>query len=93
MVRQPLRDALTVLIRSYSSWYRIECVKKMHDYCLPVECQLPIRFVDPAKTSERTFIEMELFSDIKNFTATSILQGVTDESWNAYLKRLDTLKY
>lgn len=76
-----------------TSWYRNECVKKVHDFCIPVEGQMPIRFVDPAKTSERTFIETELFSYIKNFTATSILEGMDDAAWDAHLKQLETLQY
>ena len=78
---------------AWTSWYRIECVDKVHDYCLPVENQFPIRFVDPAKTSERTFIETELFAYIKNFTATSILEGIDDASWDAHLKQLEALQY
>lgn len=78
---------------AWTSWYRIECVDKVHDYCLPVENQFPIRFVDPAKTSERTFIETELFAYIKNFTATSILEGIDDVSWDAHLKQLEALQY
>ena len=30
---------------SFTSWYRIDCVKQLHEYCVPVENQLPIRFV------------------------------------------------
>lgn len=39
--------------------------------------------LDPAKTSERAFMETELFSYIKNFTATSILEGIDDAAWEA----------
>ena len=78
---------------AWTSWYRIECVKEVHDYCQPVENQPPVRFVDPAKTSERTFMETELFAYIKNFTATSILEGVDDASWDAHLKQLEALQY
>lgn len=78
---------------AWTSWYRIEYVDKVYDYCLPVENQFPIRFVDPAKTSERTFIETELFAYIKNFTATSILEGIDDASWDAHLKQLEALQY
>ena len=76
-----------------TSWYRNECVKKVHDFCIPAEEQMPIRFVDPAKTSERTFIETELFSYIKNFIATSILEGIDDAAWDTHLSQLKALQY
>lgn len=78
---------------AWTSWYRIECVKEVHDYCLPAENQLPIRFVDPAKTNERTFIETELLAYIRNYIATSILEGIDDSSWNAHLEQLKALQY
>ena len=78
---------------AWTSWYRIECVKEVHDYCLPAENQLPIRFVDPAKTNERTFIETELLAYIRNYIATSILEGIDDGSWNAHLEQLKALQY
>lgn len=78
---------------AFTSWYRIECVKQVHDYCVPVEQQMPIRFISPEKTNERTFIETELFSYIKNFVATSILEGVDDRSWDAHLQQLEALQY
>ena len=67
--------------------------KRQHDYCLPAENQLPIRFVDPAKTNERTFIETELLAYIRNYIATSILEGIDDSSWNAHLEQLKALQY
>ena len=78
---------------SFTSWYRIDCVKQLHDYCVPVENQLPIRFVDPEKTSERTFIETELFSYISNFIATSVMDGIDDAAWEAHLQQLDAVQY
>ena len=38
-------------------------------------------------------METELFAYIKNFTATSILEGVDDASWDAHLKQLEALQY
>ena len=66
---------------AWTSWYphRMREVE-VHDYCLPAENQLPIRFVDPAKTNERTFIETELLAYIRNYIATSILEGIDDSS-------------
>lgn len=78
---------------AWTSWYRIQSVDVVHDYCIPVENQIPTRFVDPEKTAERTFIETELFSYIKNFTATSILEGFDDAAWDAHLEQLEALQY
>lgn len=78
---------------SFTSWYRIDCVKQLHEYCVPVENQLPIRFVDPEKTSERTFMETELFSYISNFIATSVLDGIDDAKWEEHLSQLDAVQY
>ena len=87
-------ESATVLKEnSFTSWYRIDCVEQMHDYCLPVERQLPLRFVAPEKTSERTFMETELFTYIGNFIATSVLNGVDDASWNNHLEQLKTYQY
>ena len=52
---------------------------------------LPIRFVDPEKTSEKAMIETDLNTYIKNFLATSIINGVDDKAWEAHLKQLDSL--
>lgn len=54
---------------------------------------LPTKFADSEKINERSFIEIELFSEINNFVATSIVEGLTDESWNKYIAKLDTLQY
>lgn len=58
-----------------------------------MERQLPIRYVDPEKTSERTFMETELFTYIGNFIATSVLNGIDDASWNAHLEQLQMNQY
>ena len=49
--------------------------------------------IDPERVSERTFIEADLLPMMENFEATSIADGVTDDSWNAYLKNLKTYQY
>ena len=49
--------------------------------------------IDPEKVSERTFIEADLLPMMSNFEATSIAEGVTDETWNAYLKNLKDYGY
>ena len=54
---------------------------------------IPERMVDPAATEERTFIEADLTSYISNFVATSIMDGVTDASWEAHLEALKNYQY
>ena len=44
-------------------------------------------------TNERTFIETELLAYIRNYIATSILEGIDDSSWNAHLEQLKALQY
>ena len=51
------------------------------------------KFDDPEAVSERKFIETDLMPMIDNFISTSIMDGITDESWNAYLKDLETYGY
>ena len=48
---------------------------------------------DPEKVEERSFIQTDLFELISSFMATSVVNGVTDESWNAYLNDLKTYQY
>ena len=78
---------------SFTSWYRIDCVEQLHNYCVPVDQQLPLRYVDPDKVSERTFIETELFAYIGTFIANSVLNGVNDTTWNTHLEQLKAVQY
>jgi len=78
---------------AWTSWYRINSVDTVHEYCIPVEQQIPIRFVAPEKTTERSFIETDLFTYISNFTATSILEGIDDAAWAAHLTQLKDYRY
>ena len=50
-----------------------------------------MRFVSPEKTNEKAMIETDLNDYIKNFLATSVINGITDESWNAHLQQLEAL--
>ena len=38
-------------------------------------------------------METELFTYIGNFTATSVLNGIDDASWNAHLDQLQANQY
>lgn len=76
---------------AYSTWIREQYVGEVWDQ-LATE-YVPFRFVDPAKVDERTFMETELSEYIANFRANSILNGVDDAAWDAYVKQLDALQY
>ena len=68
-------------------------VLEVYDYMLPGDESMPIRYVSPEKLEERTFIETDLLAHINQFQANSIMNGVTDESWNEYVSRLEDLRY
>jgi len=76
---------------NFNTWFR-QCMTDEMEPWLQDE-YLPVRFSDPEKTSERAFLEKELFDYIANFVATSIVEGVTDQSWEHYLKQLEVYRY
>ena len=84
---QPVNDPQI----SPASALRDSMVDDVSDY-YPAEV-IPNRFVDPEKVTERTFIQTDLITYIDNFVATSIINGVTDASWDEFQKQLDALKY
>ena len=54
---------------------------------------IPNKMIAADAVTERTMIETDLFPIIDNFRAKSIMEGVTDESWNAYLADLEAYRY
>ena len=54
---------------------------------------IPDRIVDGDAVSERTFIEADLFTVIDNFVSTSIVEGIDDAKWEAYLSQLEAAGY
>ncbi len=84
-------DILVSKEESFTTWVRVNLVDQVWDQ-LATE-YLPIRFSDPAKVDERTFMETELNEYARNFTATSIMDGVDDAKWEAHLKQLKALQY
>lgn len=53
----------------------------------------PRRFVDTADVEERDFLAVDMSPVISGYTATSIMEGVTDDSWNKFLEDLKTYGY
>lgn len=73
------------------TFIRQQMVDQVVDYL--ADEYLPTKFADSEKINERTFIEIELFEFINSYVATGIVEGVTEESWNQYVSRLETLRY
>lgn len=53
----------------------------------------PIKYTTAEVEEERAFIEVDLFDYISSFIATSITEGVTDESWETHLQQLENVGY
>ena len=60
---------------------------------LPAENFSSKRLVAPEKLDEKDFIQTEMDTYISNFISTSIIEGVTDDSWAAHLEQLKTVQY
>ena len=69
----------TILMNTVSGWLQDE--------------YMPSCIEDPDAVADRTLIETDLFPMITNFASTSIVNGVTDESWNTYKQSLETYGY
>ena len=70
--------------------FRVQAWEATHSYLQ--DEYIPVRYADADKLNERSFIEMELFDAIGSFRADAIMNGVTDESWAAYLEQLESLQ-
>ena len=57
------------------------------------ENQLPQIYVTPEATDDRSFMETDLFAEAKKFRAQAVMNGFTDDEWNAYVKRMEDLRY
>ena len=77
--------------QAYDTWIREKYVGEIWEQ-LATE-YMPIRFVDPEKIDERTFMETELIELISNFRANSIIDGIDDASWDSYVSQLEALQY
>lgn len=59
---------------------------------LPREYE-PIKMTDPDKIAELSFIGVELETYLSEFVSTSVMEGITDASWDAHLEQLKTVRY
>lgn len=90
-----LKDELPVVVSTdpyASDAWRQSMVDAVYDM-LPTESFSTKKFVEPEKLEERDFIEEELDAYISNFVSTSIIEGVTDDSWAAHLEQLKKVQY
>lgn len=78
-------------VEGSEGWLREVTVEKFMDN-IPAE-GFSTRFVPAELVEERAMIEVELFEYLNSFVASSIMDGVTDESWQAHLKQLEVLGY
>lgn len=72
---------------------RDNMVKEVNKDFVAKENQLPQLYVTPEATDERSFIETDLFSEVKKFRAQAVMEGFSDADWDAYVKRLEDLRY
>ena len=90
-----LKDELPVVDTTdpyASDAWRKSMVDAVYDM-IPEESFSTKKFIEAEKLEERDFIEEELDAYISNFVSTSIIEGVTDESWAAHLEQLKTVQY
>jgi len=57
------------------------------------ENQLPQIYVSPEAIDERSFMETDIFAEVKKFRAQAVMDGFSDSDWDAYCKRLEDLRY
>lgn len=54
---------------------------------------MPVKFTDAEKVNERSFMEIELVDLVNNFISNSIVNGITDETWNTFQEQLEANQY
>lgn len=72
---------------------RDEMVKQVNADFVAKENQLPQIYVTPEATDERSFMETDIYAEVKKFRAQAVMDGFGDAEWDAYVKRLDDLRY
>ena len=78
---------------SYGAALRDTMVDQVKEFYVAPEDQMPQTYVSAEAIEERTFIETDLYSYIKQYRSQAILDGVDDAGWDAYVKRLEDLRY
>lgn len=66
-------------------------VEQIHEYIS--DEYMPDYRLDDEILDERTYIETELNAYIDNFVSNSIMDGITDEAWEAHLGQLEMVGY
>lgn len=74
-----------------TSYWRYNICMEMMPYM--TDEYWPRRFVDQAAQEEKNFIAVDLTPVITSFSATSMMEGVTDASWEQFLEDLETYGY
>lgn len=77
--------------QAFNVWFRVNEVQQVWDY-MQTE-YVPQRIVATEDLDVRTFIEVDLLKNLANFTSESILNGIDDAKWNAFLDNLKTWQY
>ncbi len=87
------KDELAVLSADMENdnYYRQAMVDVVWDY-LQTE-YMPVKFTDAEKVNERSFMEIELVDLVNNFISNSIVNGITDETWNTFQEQLEANQY
>lgn len=66
-------------------------VEQIHDYIN--DEYMPSYMIDADIIEERSYLETEVEAYIDNFVSNSIMDGVTDESWETHLAQLEMVGY
>ena len=72
---------------------RFEMVNEMRDLLVDYKDDIQVGFVDPLAQEELTFIQNDLLSYIKNYSAEAMMNGVTDASWKEFVDGLKDYQY
>lgn len=74
-----------------TSYWRYNICMEMRPYM--TDEYWPRRFVDEAATEEKNFITVDMSPVITSYTSTSMMEGVTDASWEQFLDDLEAYGY
>lgn len=72
---------------------RDNMVKEVNKDFVKKENQLPQLYVTEEATDERSFLDTDLYAEVKKFRAQAVMDGFSDSDWEAYCKRLEDLQY